>query len=152
MASVLQQKIEVEAKAFQGLQKGAQAILLSMACCFCFQRARADDEKLSIIMWTKWCAFFRVYVLCVLCVPAPRRNASRFTNAFVPLADHSKMVQTQSKLVGQHNENDMVLKELNLLEDEANVYKLVGPVLLKQDLDEAKSNVEKRLQYIGDEM
>jgi prefoldin beta subunit len=67
-------------------------------------------------------------------------------------ADHGKMVQTQSKLVGQHNENDMVLKELNLLEDSANVYKLVGPVLLKQDLDEAKSNVEKRLQYIGDEM
>jgi prefoldin beta subunit len=79
-------------------------------------------------------------------------EASHFTKPFVSLADHGKMVQTQSKLVGQHNENDMVLKELNLLEDEANVYKLVGPVLLKQDLDEAKSNVEKRLQYIGDEM
>jgi len=34
--------------------------------------------------------------------------------------------------MGQYNENDMVLKELNLLEEDANVYKLVGPVLLTQ--------------------
>jgi prefoldin beta subunit len=62
------------------------------------------------------------------------------------------MGQQYSKLLGQYNENDMVLKELNMLEDDSTVYKLVGPVLLTQDLDEARSNVEKRLQYIGDEM
>lgn len=62
------------------------------------------------------------------------------------------MTQAQAKLMSQYNENDMVLKELKLLEPEANCYKLTGPVLLKQDVDEAKSNVEKRLQYIGDEM
>ena len=42
--------------------------------------------------------------------------------------------------------------ELNLLETSANVFKLVGPVLVKQDLDEAKQNVNKRIDYISGEM
>ena len=32
------------------------------------------------------------------------------------------------------------------------VYKLIGPVLVKQDLDEAKATVAKRLEYINGEM
>jgi len=32
------------------------------------------------------------------------------------------------------------------------VYKLVGPMLIKQDLVEAKANVSKRLEYIGAEI
>jgi hypothetical protein len=39
-----------------------------------------------------------------------------------------------------------------VLEEDAAVYKLVGPMLIKQDLMEAKSNVSKRLEYIGGEM
>ena len=35
-------------------------------------------------------------------------------------------------MMGQYNENDMVLQELNRLEEDATVYKLVGPVLLTQ--------------------
>jgi len=35
-----------------------------------------------------------------------------------------------------------------MLEDESTVYKLVGPVLVKQELFEAKSNVQKRIDYI----
>ena len=31
------------------------------------------------------------------------------------------------------------------------MYKLIGPVLIKQDLVEAKSNVEKRLEFIQNE-
>ena len=34
------------------------------------------------------------------------------------------------------------------MEDDAKVYKLIGPVLVKQDLNEARGNVEKRLDYI----
>jgi prefoldin beta subunit len=34
------------------------------------------------------------------------------------------------------------------LEDDAKVYKLIGPVLVKQDLVEARGNVEKRLDFI----
>mmetsp|Transcript_17236 Transcript_17236/g.26665 ORF Transcript_17236/g.26665 Transcript_17236/m.26665 type:complete len:124 (-) Transcript_17236:111-482(-) len=66
--------------------------------------------------------------------------------------EHQKQGQMYSKLLSQQNENSMVLSEMKILQDEAKVYKLVGPVLLSQDLEEAKSNVEKRLQYIGDEM
>lgn len=42
------------------------------------------------------------------------------------------MGQAFSKLMAQHNENEMVLKELKMLEDDAKVFKLVGPVLLSQ--------------------
>eukprot|EP00898_Chlorokybus_atmophyticus_P007325 jgi/Chlat1/7594/Chrsp64S07153 len=52
----------------------------------------------------------------------------------------------------QLSENDMVRKELALLEDGAAVYKLIGPVLIKQDLDEAKSNVGKRIDFIQAEL
>ena len=44
------------------------------------------------------------------------------------------------------------LQELKLLEEDANVYKLVGPVLVKQDLVEAKANVNKRLEFIRGEI
>ena len=38
------------------------------------------------------------------------------------------------------------------MDDDANVFKLVGPALIKQDLVEARSNVDKRLEYIKGEM
>jgi prefoldin beta subunit len=38
------------------------------------------------------------------------------------------------------------------LKDEANIYKLVGPVLLKQDKTEAVLAVDGRLEYIENEM
>jgi prefoldin beta subunit len=50
------------------------------------------------------------------------------------------------------NENDMVLQEFKMLGDDANVYKLVGPILAKQDLDECKSNVSKRIEFIDKEI
>ncbi len=39
-----------------------------------------------------------------------------------------------------------------MLKDDANIYKLIGPVLVKQHKDEATLNVEKRLEYIRSEM
>jgi prefoldin beta subunit len=50
------------------------------------------------------------------------------------------------------NENDMVLQEFKMLSDDANVYKLVGPILAKQDLDECKNNVTKRIEFIDKEI
>jgi prefoldin beta subunit len=38
------------------------------------------------------------------------------------------------------------------VEDLDSVYKLIGPVLVKQDLTEAKQNVQKRIDYINGEM
>ena len=45
-----------------------------------------------------------------------------------------------------------VFQELDLVADDAVVYKLIGPVLVKQDLADAKQTVEKRLEYIRKEM
>ncbi|VDM33238.1 unnamed protein product, partial [Toxocara canis] len=39
-----------------------------------------------------------------------------------------------------------------MLDDDATVYKLIGPVLVKQDLTEARQNVDKRIDYIKTEM
>lgn len=44
------------------------------------------------------------------------------------------------------------MKELDLLKDDANVYKMIGPVLVKQDLAEARANVRKRIEYISAEL
>ncbi|POM70098.1 Prefoldin subunit 6 [Phytophthora palmivora] len=69
------------------------------------------------------------------------------------LQDEVQVLATQRQTYAQQaNENDMVKKELDLLDDEAKVYKLVGPVLLKQDVEEAKSNVNKRLEFINNEL
>lgn len=43
-------------------------------------------------------------------------------------------------------------QEMDLLEDDAVVYKLIGPVLVHQELSEARQTVEKRLDYISKEL
>ncbi|CAI9623510.1 unnamed protein product [Staurois parvus] len=65
--------------------------------------------------------------------------------------DISTSMSARQKLEAQVTENNIVKEELCLLDDSNMVYKLIGPVLVKQDLDEAKSTVEKRLQYINGE-
>uniref|UniRef100_F1KY87 Probable prefoldin subunit 6 n=1 Tax=Ascaris suum TaxID=6253 RepID=F1KY87_ASCSU len=61
------------------------------------------------------------------------------------------MVNRQ-QLEGQLTENNLVKTELDLLDDDATVYKLIGPVLVKQDLTEARQNVDKRIDYINTEI
>lgn len=41
---------------------------------------------------------------------------------------------------------------MDILEDDTVIYKMMGPVLVKQDLAEAKLTVTKRLEYIDKEM
>jgi prefoldin beta subunit len=56
-------------------------------------------------------------------------------------------------VLGQRTENELVQHELELISDSSPsaVYKKIGPVLIKQDLDEAKETVKKRIEYIGSE-
>jgi prefoldin beta subunit len=51
-------------------------------------------------------------------------------------------------LASQLSENQLVNEELDILDDEAKVYKLVGPVLMPQDLTEAKDVVGTRIRFI----
>ena len=60
----------------------------------------------------------------------------------------SQQYDSRQKLIGQETENEMVKKEFESLSSDSNVYKAVGPILVKQDVDEAKTNVEKRIEYL----
>lgn len=50
------------------------------------------------------------------------------------------------------NENLMVKNELNLLEEGDIVYKLIGPILVQQDTNESKLQVDHRLELINKEI
>ena len=66
--------------------------------------------------------------------------------------DFRKMIKNKQTMMERKSENEMALQEVKLLEDDANIYKLIGPVLVKQDMPEAKSILEKRLEYIEREI
>jgi prefoldin beta subunit len=71
----------------------------------------------------------------------------------------NSLLTQRAKIHTQLNENEMVAKELDLLpEDELDesasgvVYKLIGPVLVRQNLGDAKRNVQNRLKFFQAEM
>lgn len=66
--------------------------------------------------------------------------------------DLQKLLQGRQQLEAQHTENKIVKDELDLVEEGGNIYKLTGPVLIKQDLSEARMNVQKRIDYIQGEV
>merc|ERR1711959_873020 len=68
-------------------------------------------------------------------------------------ADNQKIINSRQTLVSQINENKMVEAEFKLLDEEDSaVFKQVGPVLIPQELIEAKANVNKRLEYMNAEL
>jgi prefoldin beta subunit len=68
-------------------------------------------------------------------------------------AEYQKVVAGKRQMTEKKSENEMVLNEMNLVsEGSATVYKLVGPIMAKQDLNEAKTNVRTRLEYISKEV
>ncbi|EIM91830.1 prefoldin subunit 6 [Stereum hirsutum FP-91666 SS1] len=66
--------------------------------------------------------------------------------------DYSNAVEARQKLDAQLSENELVKKEFLTLTPENTVFKLVGPVLVKQDQNEAKQNVNTRLEFIQGEI
>ncbi|KAI8609516.1 Prefoldin [Chytriomyces sp. MP71] len=66
--------------------------------------------------------------------------------------EYSTAVSSRSTLEAQLKENEMVKKEFDALKDDSTVYKLIGPVLVKQDRPEAAANVSKRIEYISSEI
>ena len=51
----------------------------------------------------------------------------------------------------QLTENRMVQQELDLVDEASRVYKQIGPVLVLQDVEDARDTVKKRLDFIGGE-
>lgn len=68
------------------------------------------------------------------------------------LSEIQKIIQQRQQLDSQLTENQIVKEELNLLNADSNVYKSVGPILLKVDLVEAKTNVATRMDMINKEL
>lgn len=66
--------------------------------------------------------------------------------------EFAEKINIRQKLEGQLRENEIVLEELTKSNSDALLYKLIGPCLIKQDLFEAKSHVEKRLKFIRGEV
>lgn len=65
-------------------------------------------------------------------------------------AEQQKIQQDLQVITSQLMENEMVLQELTLVKDDGTVYKEIGPVLIVQDLSEAKNSVKQRLEFIKD--
>ena len=66
--------------------------------------------------------------------------------------DIQKLQTDRQMLMQQQNENEMVKQELALLDDTSQVYKMIGPILLKNDTEDAKQTVNQRLELITGEM
>lgn len=62
------------------------------------------------------------------------------------------LIDTRSKLETQFQENKMVHDEFEHMDENTKIYKMMGPALMPQDYSEAKSNVEKRMEYIQGEI
>lgn len=84
-------------------------------------------------------------------------------------ATSSKVIAARERLEAQLSENELVKKvrmrctygerlltgvmqEFEQLTESNTVYKLLGPVLVKQDQEEAKSTVNTRLDFIKSEL
>ena len=66
--------------------------------------------------------------------------------------EYKTLQQQRQQLDGQLNENEVVKTELDFVKDNEEVYKMIGKVLIKQDITEAKQNVAKRIEYIKGEI
>jgi prefoldin beta subunit len=62
------------------------------------------------------------------------------------------LIESRQRLEAQHNENTSVSREFKKLSPNDKVYKLVGPGLLIQDQAEARTNVDKRLEFISTDL
>ena len=71
---------------------------------------------------------------------------------FRSLQEELKRLQNDLSIVmRQETENEMVMIELDLLAEQDGVFKLLGPILIPQDLNESKQTVRKRLEFIRSE-
>ena len=66
----------------------------------------------------------------------------------------TEVAQQRQQLMSQKSENELVLRELRLVSAEEGkaVYKLVGPVLVRQSKEEAVETVTHRLEFIGKQL
>ena len=83
-------------------------------------------------------------------------NNIRTSTQFPPFRHLCVVLQTHHdnlrQLTSQKSENESVKAEFSVLESEGHIWKLTGPVLVKQDREDAVANVGKRLEFITTEL
>lgn len=62
------------------------------------------------------------------------------------------LIEQKQKLDSQVNEIMMAKEEVDLLEGDAVIYKLVGPLMVPQDLKEVKETMKGRLNYLNEKI
>ncbi|KAJ0426302.1 Prefoldin [Aspergillus carlsbadensis] len=83
----------------------------------------------------------------------PQKQMQALSNEYEALqTELDGLVDARQKLESQQQENKSVETEFNSLDDDANIYKQIGPVLLKQDKTEALMAVNGRLEFIEKEI
>lgn len=60
------------------------------------------------------------------------------------------LIEQKQKIDSQVNEILMAKEEVDLLEDDAVIYKLIGPLMVPQDIKEVKETIKGRLKYLND--
>merc|ERR1712173_210776 len=90
-------------------------------------------------------------------IPRPdQKHLEVFQNSYKQLneiqGEIAKHTQARQQLEAQLIENTTVEREVALCDRSAVMYKQVGPILVKQEYDEVKMNVKKRVDYIKKEM
>ena len=87
---------------------------------------------------------------------ADKAQLDKFQKSYKDLqklqGDSTEHKNATRQLEAQLNENTMVLNEINLIDGSDNIYKMVGPALIKQDLEEVKMNVKNRISHITGEV
>ncbi|KAH8073673.1 hypothetical protein JL721_2982 [Aureococcus anophagefferens] len=74
-----------------------------------------------------------------------QQEAEEEIAAYKELQGHiNTLMQSRGRFLQQKSENEMVRGELEIGKDDAAVYKLVGPVLFKQEMDDVKENVKAK--------
>ncbi|KAL8869711.1 MAG: hypothetical protein Q9198_007817 [Flavoplaca austrocitrina] len=77
--------------------------------------------------------------------PSPQQNLQTLSEEYQKLqTDLQTQITSRQRLESQQQENLAVRKEFNTLSTESTIYKLIGPVLLKQEKAEAESAVDGR--------
>ncbi|KAI4111423.1 MAG: hypothetical protein LQ339_000622 [Xanthoria mediterranea] len=85
--------------------------------------------------------------------PNPPQRLQSLSEEYQKLqTDLQTQVTSRQRLESQQQENLAVRKEFNTLSDDSPIYKLIGPVLLKQEKTEAESAVDGRLEFIEKEI
>ncbi|ANZ76518.1 BA75_03948T0 [Komagataella pastoris] len=82
-----------------------------------------------------------------------QKNLENISLRFSKLQNElNDLIKARQQLETQYQENKIVKEEFAKLDESSTVFKLIGPVLVPQDFNEADINVKKRIEFIEKEI